>query len=66
LDDERNFKEEKLNKLLIKINNLRYQLLEKATKEGIESPVVLKISQELDVYIVKYQQVRSSIDKSKC
>ena len=66
MDDERNFKEEKLNKLLIKINNLRYQLLEKATKEGLESPVVLKISQELDVYIVKYQQVRSSIDKSNC
>ena len=66
MDDERNFKEEKLNKLLIKINNLRYQLLEKATKEGLESPVVLKISQELDVYIVKYQQVRSTIDKSNC
>ena len=65
MDEERNYKEEKLNKLQNKINNLRYQLLEKASKEGLESPVVLNISQELDVYIVKYQRVRSSINKSK-
>lgn len=65
MDDERDYKEKILNKLHIKINNLRYHLLEEAAKEGLESPVVLKISQELDVYIVKYQQVRCSIDKRK-
>lgn len=65
MDDERDYKEKVLNKLHIKINNLRYQLLEEAAKEGLESPVVLKISQELDVYIVKYQQVRCRIDKRK-
>ncbi len=62
---ERDCKEEMLNKLLIKINHLRCQLLLIASQEGLESLAVLNISQELDVYIVKYQQVLSSIKINK-
>lgn len=54
-----------LSDLLIKINDLRSELLETASRQGIDSVEVLKKSEELDSYIVKYQQLRSKLPKNK-
>ncbi|MCO4130347.1 aspartyl-phosphate phosphatase Spo0E family protein, partial [Enterobacter kobei] len=54
-----------LSDLLIKINDLRSELLETASRQGIDSVEVLKKSEELDSYIVIYQQLRSKLPKNK-
>ncbi|TRZ38125.1 aspartyl-phosphate phosphatase Spo0E family protein [Niallia circulans] len=65
LRDEGEYQKYSLSELLIKINSLRYELLETATRKGLDSIDVLKKSEELDSYIVLYQQLKCKSSKNK-
>lgn len=65
LCNEREYIKYSLSDLLKKINDLRSELLEAASRQGIDSVEVLKKSEELDIYIIKYQQLRSKLPKNK-
>jgi hypothetical protein len=49
--------EENNIELLIIIDNLKEKLVQSGFEHGLNDPKTLKISQQLDIYIVQYQRL---------
>lgn len=49
--------------LICKIETIRQQMVQAAEKKSLVDETVVKLSQELDIYLVKYQ--KSKLSKNK-
>ncbi|WP_445488817.1 aspartyl-phosphate phosphatase Spo0E family protein [Niallia sp. 03133] len=55
--------EEKMGELLQIIESLKLKLMKSGIDKGLNDPKTLQISEQLDVYIVRYQRLAAA-DKS--
>lgn len=49
--------------LICKIETIRQQMVQAAEKKSLDDETVVKLSQELDIYLVKYQKSKHSKNK---
>ncbi|MFT8322653.1 MAG: aspartyl-phosphate phosphatase Spo0E family protein [Bacillus sp. (in: firmicutes)] len=51
--------EEKVSELLQIIENLKTKLMKSGITKGLNDPQTLQISEQLDIYIIRYQKLVS-------